>query len=141
VRDREYCDGSYHVQIGRHDRCPLSESGTLYWQYVPEFFDWNPRSDLTPCPLNRNYQLVRTVLTVAAVPEGSIPGHAVLLHDARNPAFQPEGEGYMAFCETSDSLLNKDLLLRCTWQNLLNHLRRGGLMPWLSEALERKYGL
>lgn len=93
---QEYCDGTYRHQNGRSERCSLTQIGVLYWRYVPNAFHWQSDADLSPCPLNKNYQLVRNVLTV--VPNGNpAKGHAILIYDARNPAFAPEGDGWESF--------------------------------------------
>jgi hypothetical protein len=138
--NQEYCDGSYRIQYGRSERCPLTQIGVLYWRYVPNVFHWKSEADISPCPLNKNYQLVRNVLTVA--PDGDPEkGHAILLYDARNPAFQPGGDGYNSYLETRQALRRPALLRRCSWQNLLTHMRRRGLPDWLSQALTEKYGI
>ncbi|PKO06685.1 MAG: hypothetical protein CVU41_06185 [Chloroflexi bacterium HGW-Chloroflexi-3] len=43
-----------------------------YWGSVPELFKWKNDEDLTPCPLFRNYQLVRNVLKIGVQPDGSV---------------------------------------------------------------------
>ena len=32
-----YCDGNYHVQRWRKNRCSLTETGVLYWKYIGVF--------------------------------------------------------------------------------------------------------
>ena len=83
------CNGTYSMQGGK-ERCLLTERKRKYWQYVPQLFVWKSDSDLYPCPLNKNYQLVRNVLAAGVKPDGSVSlnnGHAVLIYDERNPAF------------------------------------------------------
>lgn len=136
---QDYCDGTYRRQNGRSERCSLTQIGVLYWRYIPNVLNWNADHDLSPCPLNKTYQLVRNILTIA--PHGSsAKGHAILLYDARNPAFATEGEGWRSFEEVAAALREESLLRRVSWQGLLAHLRKGDDIPWLLKALQAKYG-
>jgi len=68
----------------------------LYWRYVPRVFWWPDDCDLSPCPLYRNYQLVRNLLSVAVNADGMVSlddGHVIMVYDERNPAFGEGGEG------------------------------------------------
>jgi len=88
-----WCDGKYTLKSGAH-RCPLTTKGVKYWQFVPELFEWKNDEEITPCPLFRDYQLVRNLLAIGVQPDGSVSlekGHAVLIYDQRNPAFQEGG--------------------------------------------------
>jgi len=139
-----FCDSNYRPQMGRHERCPLTKLGVLYWQYIPQLFHWRSDEDHMPCPLYRNYQLVRNVLAVATGTEDIVTaqrGHAVLLYDARNPSFLPGGDGFIAFDEVQKGLKHVELIRKCSWQGLVQHLREAGLPPWLSDGLRCKYGL
>ncbi len=139
-----YCSGDYAVQQGRSERCALTQTGVLYWRYVHELFSWRDDIDLTPCPLNLNYQLVRNVLAVCTGEETPAPhrdGHAVLIYDARNPAFQAGGKGYAAYQSTRAALRNPAMLRSCSWQKLIAHVQQQGILLWLMEQLESKYGL
>jgi len=58
---------------------------------IPDFFIWENNQNLNPCPINRNYQLVRNLLAVGVKSDRSVSvnnGHVVLIYDERNPAFQ-----------------------------------------------------
>jgi hypothetical protein len=139
----DHCDGTYTRQRGRRTRCALTERGTAYWRYIPKLFTWSADGDMRPCPLHATYQLVRNVLA-ASVREGGHPepdGHAVLIYDARNPAFAEGGKGNLAWQKVRDALKNPALLRRCTWQELVACLRQDEELNWLTEALRDKYGL
>jgi len=141
--EEQYCDGDYRVQRGRSERCPLTERGVLYWRLLPDLFNLDPARDYSPCPLRLGYQLIRNVLAAArhdGAQQGSARPCAILLYDERNPEFQAGGTAAKAFDEVSSFLKNKEMLRKCTWQMLIAHLRKKGIMPWLSEGLERKYG-
>jgi len=142
--DRDLCDGTYRIQQNRHERCPLTSLGVLYWRYVPFLFKWKNDADLKPCPLNRNYQLVRNVLAAKVTPSGEVrgdaEGHALLVYDERNPAFQRGGEGRNAFEETRFALKQPNDLRKCSWQRLVGHLRQQHVLGWLTDQLETKYG-
>ena len=138
------CDGNYASKAAGAERCPLTQSGVLYWRYIPALFKWPNDSDLFPCPLHKNYQLVRNILAIAVKADGTVSrtdGHVVLLYDERNPAFQVGGAGLDAYRQTSAALLEPTMLRRCSWQRILQHLRQNGVLPWLTERLALKYGL
>lgn len=139
----EYCNGSYSVQEKRKYRCSLSESGISYWDYISHFFNWNRDIDIKPCPLNRNYQLVRNILAIGVTRDGSVSfdnGHVILIYDERNPAFQENGDGFIAYQETQKALLNPRMLRKCSWQKIVSHLREQSILPWLTKNLNLKYG-
>jgi hypothetical protein len=139
----ELCDGTYTIQRQRNERCSLTEIGVLYWKYVPSLFTWKKDGDLDTCPLNKNYQLVRNIL--AAGVKNSFAsaknGHAVLIYDKRNPAFQFDGEGENAYRETKRALKEPTMLRKCSWQRIVQHMRENEILPWLTEELNLKYGL
>jgi hypothetical protein len=144
------CDGSYSIQLGRRERCSLTEIGVAYWKYVPTLFKWKSEFDIHPCPVNKNYQLIRNILAVCVRPNGTggadgtvspQNGHVVLLYDERNPAFQKGGNGLLAFETTKQALKDDTLLKKCSWQSIISYLKRAGILPWLTETLYLKYGL
>ena len=122
----------------------MTKIGALYWKYIPSLFKWWSDIDLKPCPLNKNYQLVRNILAACVRDGGQIEpenGHAVLVYDERNPAFQKDGKGYKAFEKTRSALRNPSLLKKCSWQKIINGLKQNSESQWLTEALHKKYGL
>ncbi len=141
--ETDFCDGTFTKQRGRRERCSLTGIGVLYWRYVPELFKWSGNVDLVPCPLHKNYQLVRNVLAACVRPDGTLSpesGHVVLIYDERNPAFQENGHGFIAFEETRDALKDPCLLRKCSWQRIIRRLRIDKNFSWLTEQLEIKYG-
>jgi hypothetical protein len=139
-----FCNGSYSRQSVRRERCSLSEIGVLYWHYVPYLFKWKNVVDLYPCPLNRNYQLVRNILAVGVKPNATVSlndGHVILIYDERNPAFQKNGDGQKAFTGTQTALREPRMLRKCSWQRIIQCIRANKLLPWLTEELAFKYGL
>lgn len=142
--ESEYCNGTHSVQRARSKRCSLTQIGVLYWEYVPQLFKWKSDSDLNPCPLNKNYQLVRNILAAGVKPNGSVSpnnGHVVLIYDARNPAFQEGGDGLIAYAETRNALCEPTMLRKCNWQIIVGHMRNNNILPWLTENLAPKYGI
>jgi hypothetical protein len=139
--ETEFCDGTFTKQ---RERCALTEIEVLYWKHIPALFKWGNGADLKPCPLNKNYQLVRNILAVSVRADGSVSpanGHVILLYDERNPAFQKSRDGFAAFKETREALKVPSLLRKCSWQHITNHLRGKMILPWLTNQLESKYGL
>jgi len=142
--ESEHCNGFYSAQRARKERCSLTEIGVSYWRYVPSLFKWKNDGDLNPCPLNKNYQLVRNVLAVGVKPDGTVSlndGHVLLIYDERNPAFQNNGDGLMAYTETREALQEPTMLRKCSWQRVVQHLREKGILSWLTGNLALKYGL
>ena len=140
----EHCNGTYSIQRARKERCSLTEIGVLYWRYVPSLFKWKNDNDLIPCPLNKNYQLVRNILAAGVKPDGTVSvndGHVVLIYDERNPAFQNNGYGLIAFMEVQEALQEPTMLRKCSWQRIVQRIREKDILSWLTENLTLKYGL
>lgn len=141
---RDHCNGTYSKQRARTERCSFTQRGALYWKYVPQLFRWTNDRDWNPCPLCYNYQLVRNVLAVGVRPDGSVStnnGHAVVVYDERNPAFQKGGSGLQAYETTQQALQEPTMLCKCSWQRIIGHLRNKNILSWLTEELALKYGL
>lgn len=66
--------------------------------------------------------------------------HAVLIYDARNPAFQQGGAGDETFHRVKPALKNPPLLQKCSWQVILESIKREANLEWLASAQEKKYG-
>jgi hypothetical protein len=112
-----------------------------YWDHIPEVLRWEVNLDQSPCPLAKPYQLVRNVLA-ASVDQGKVKvgrGHALLVYDARNPAFQLSAEGQFEALRVQ--LRDRTILRRCSWQAVLTALERHDDLRWLVRAVENKYGL
>jgi len=141
--DQELCKGDYSRQRSRKERCSLTEIGVLYWRYIPCLFKWKNDTDLSPCPLYKNYQLVRNILSVGVKPDKSISanhGHAILIYDERNPSCQADGNILAAYLETRNALLEPKMLRKISWQKIVKNMRKKKLLPWLTEELDLKYG-
>jgi hypothetical protein len=138
----KYRDGSYRCQRGRKTRCALSALEIRYWDYVLRLFNWRSEQDYAKCALRMTYQLVRNVLAASIGENGEvIEGYAVLLFDDRNPAFQPDGSGYLAFSAVRDALWEPCRLQRLSWQTVMCELRKHPRLGWLTSELMEKYGL
>ncbi len=142
--ESEHCNGTYSIQRARKERCSLTEIGVLYWRYIPSLFKWENDSNFNPCPLYKNYQLVRNTLAIGVKPDGTVSvndGHVLLIYDERNPAFQNNGDGLVAYRETQEALQEPTMLRKCSWQRIVQLLREKDILPWLTEKLTLKYGL
>ncbi len=140
----DFCEGSFTRQRSRKERCSLTEIGVRYWKYIPHLFNWRNDVDYNPCPLYKNYQLVRNLLAISVQSEKSVSlenGHVLLIYDERNPAFNIGGNGLNAFNEIKKALKNQSMLRRCSWQRIVTHIRSKSILPWLAEHLYLKYGL
>jgi hypothetical protein len=138
-----HCSGDYTVQHGRRERCSLTEAGIRYWRHVPDLFEWAADLDHTPCPLRSPFQLVRNVLAACVQADGSLNvenGHALVLYDARNPAFHPGGMADRDWLAVVRSLRHPRTLRRVSWQKLTAHLAAQPDLIWLSDGLAAKYG-
>jgi hypothetical protein len=141
--ESDHCSGVYSIQRERKKRCPLTESGILYWQYIPSLFKWKTDRDLNPCPLYKNYQLVRNILAAGVDSDGKVSvdnGHVVLLYDERNPSFQKQGDGLLAYNKTQAALRELTMIRKCSWQRIVQHLRSKRILHWLTDELALKYG-
>ncbi len=72
---------------------------------------------------------------------GLARGHALVLYDARNPAFQAGGEADRQWEATIAACLVPGLLRRLTWQRLLTFIATVPDLAWLVDALRDKYAL
>lgn len=140
----QYCDGNYHTQQGRNSRCALSEYGIKYWDYLPQLFDWAADQDHVPCPFGDVYQIARNAIAATLTDSGELEpdtGHALLVYDRRNPAFQQGGEGNRQWRAATAACLIPSLLRRVSWQSLLTPLALAPELKWLVDGLEQKYGI
>jgi hypothetical protein len=140
---RDYCNGDYLQQQDRRSRCSLTEIGVRYWNYIPELFSWDSATDRRPCPLADTYQLVRNILASCVTPDQRVDtanAHALMIYDARNPAYQDGGEANRQWLTVKGTLRNPENLRSCSWQRLVSHISRDPALHWLVEALNAKYG-
>ncbi|MHA1279770.1 MAG: PGN_0703 family putative restriction endonuclease [Candidatus Helarchaeota archaeon] len=142
--EQRYCNGSYIKQMGRKERCALTENGVKYWKYIPLFFKWDKEKDADACPLRYNYQLVRNLLAAGIKEDGSASltnGQVILIYDKRNPACQPGGKIFRSYNETKEALLNPRMLRKISWQNIIRYMRGENILPWITKQLKEKYGI
>mgnify|MGYP001024619559 CR=1 FL=1 len=142
--DQRYCNGSYIKQMGRMERCALTENGVKYWEYIPLFLKWDKGKDADACPLRYNYQLVRNLLAAGIKEDGSVSltnGQVILIYDKRNPTCQLGGKIFRAYSEIKDALLFPPMLRKISWQNILRFMRGENILPWLTNKLKEKYGI
>ncbi|MBF0595610.1 MAG: hypothetical protein HQL22_11690 [Candidatus Omnitrophica bacterium] len=136
----KHCDGRYIRQHGRQERCSLTDAKIKYWEYVPYVFKWDVTMDHAPCPLLDTYQIVRNILAVCVTSDKKVNlkgGHVVLLYDARNPLFE---DGGIAWQKVKEALRERDLLQKCTWQEVVAAMRNDKEISWLTDLLKAKYG-
>ncbi len=141
--DPRYCNGTYRRQGGRANRCQLTEAGVRYWHEIPRLFRWPADQDQAPCPVRFTYQLVRNVLAACIRPDGQLDenAHALLVYDARNPAFQHAGAGMRSWQEVRDALKEPTRIRRVSWQKISARIVAEEDLAWLAAALEQKYGI
>lgn len=141
--DQDHCNGTYSVQRGRRSRCSLTNIGVHYWKHIPKIFSWHDNEDLAPCPVYENYQLVRNILAACVRDDmtSTSYGHAVLIYDERNPSFSEGGNGGKAYEQTREALLDRKLLRKCSWQQIVKNIRSCSDFHWLTKGLEEKYGM
>ena len=138
------CDGDYRVQQGRKTRCALTEREIKYWDHLPILFDWPADEDHTPCPFGGVYQIARNALAATVTDSGRcLPdsGHMLLVYDCRNPAFQPQGKAQVQWENATKDCVIPGLLRRVSWQTILASFTSAPELQWLTDALEKKYGL
>jgi hypothetical protein len=58
---------------------------------------------------------------------------AVPIYDERNPAFQDGGLGLIAYIETKEALQEPTMLRKCSWQRIVQHLRKIDVLPGLQK--------
>ncbi len=138
------CNGNYEVQAGRGERCALTSIGIKYWDHLPHLFDWQADRDHSPCPFSDAYQLARNALAAVVSHEGNIDpsqGHALIVYDARNPAFQVGGKANQQWEAIQAACLVPGLLRRISWQRLVKYIAKTPELNWLFESLQEKYGI
>lgn len=141
---QQYCDGSYTAQAGRKERCALTSIGVRYWEHLPRLFAWSADRDHDPCPFGAVYQLARNALAATVTPGGEIDparGHAIVVYDARNPAFYAGGEADRQWEAAVGACLVPGLLRRVSWQRLLGFITPKWELTWLVDGLREKYGI
>lgn len=140
----EHCDGSYRVQKQRSSRCVLTEIGVRYWDHLPRLFDWPDDRDHHPCPFGDVYQLARNALAAAVTPDGELDpagGHALVVYDARNPAFHAGGKAGRQWERALGACRVPGLLRRLSWQCLMAAFLSAPELRYLVQGMGEKYGV
>ena len=140
----QHCDGSYRTQAGRSVRCALTGIGVQYWDHLPKLFAWSADRDHVPCPFGEGYQLARNALAAVVTSDGEVDparGHALLVYDARNPAFGVGGKADRQWEDATAACLVPGLMRRLSWQRLLGFVSDAPELGWLIDGAGAKYGL
>jgi len=77
-------------------------------------------------------------------PDGTVDtarGHALIVYDARNPAFQAGGVADKQWQTALAACLVPGLMRRISWQRLLKFIGAAQDLAWLVGGLREKYGL
>jgi hypothetical protein len=88
--------------------------------------------------------LARNALAAVVTPNGTIDpaqGHALIVYDARNPAFQAGGEADRQWEAALAACLIPGLMRRISWQRLLIFIATAPDLEWLVDDLREKYAL
>lgn len=134
ARDR-HCDGANPLTSDGL-RCPLANR-VKYWDEVPNFVQMDRWRGRRECPMFEPYQLIRNIL--AANRPRRERGHALLIYDARNPAFRPSKNGTFEVLQAD--LLDASVLRRCSWQSILAAMMDRQELQGLVQEVGLKYGL
>ncbi len=80
---------------------------------------------------------------VAKAPDEHVWGNpvAILVYDANNPAFVPEGRIAKQFWAVQTALREEAVLKRATWQSIVKVLQEQGDYEALTTGLGEKYGI
>jgi len=115
-----------------------------YWEHLPRLFAWPSDRDHDPCPFGTVYQLAQNALAATVMPSGEIDpaqGHALVVYDARNPAFDAGGGAVRQWEAAVGACLVPGLLRRVSWQRLLAAITPAQELTWLVDGLREKYGI
>ncbi len=139
--EEQFCDGSYSRQRNRIARCSLTEIGALYWEVLPDLFQWKTQKDIEVCPFANTYQLARNALAACTYNDGIArpdTGHVLVVYDARNPEFHNGGKALAQFDEATGASLVPGLFRKLSWQNLIAQLTD---FDWLDDAIRQRHGI
>ncbi len=99
---------------------------------------------MNPCPLDGTDQLARTVLAACVEPDGPVDAdgdQALVIDDARHPAFLPGGEAARPEDAATGAFVRRPRLPRCAWQRLVAHLSHDPDVAWLVNGFAAKDGI
>lgn len=81
------------------------------------------------------------VLAATVMSSGEVGGHALIVYDARNPAFRVGGEADCQWEAAVGECLVPGLLRRVSWQRLLGFITSAPELTWLVNGVRGKYGI
>lgn len=123
----------------------VRQNGAKYWIYWSQLSDLSfPQACPDRCPIYKTYQLARNVMAAAVNPADATVdgrGSALLLYDARNPAFKVEEGGPQIARDTRGLLKDPSLLRSANWQSLARLLDSAGGYEDLLAFMKDKYGI
>ena len=99
---------------------------------------------MNPCPLDGTDQLARHVLAACIEPDGPVDAdgeHALVIDDARHPAFLSGGEAARPWDAATGALVRRPRRRRCSWQRLVAHLSHDPDVAWRVNGLADPQGL
>ena len=114
--DRDHGDGSSTRPRGRRTSGSLTETRVRDWQYWSALVAAD--RTMNPCPLDGTDQLARHVLAACIEPDGPVDAdgdQALVIVDARHPAFLPGGEAARPWDAATGALVRRPLRRRCSW--------------------------
>ncbi len=132
---RGRCAGGY-----RPDACRYAAS----WRDPGALSAWDAAQPVEPCPMAGPFVLARALLaSTAPAPGGARAARrgAVLVYDARNPAFAAGSRADRLFAGLQQALPPAAILRRTTWQSLAAAMARSDWYADLVEYLAVKYGI
>lgn len=135
---RGRCSGDY-LPSG----CHYTARGAAYWQLLPGLTGWSAAQPHRPCPMAGTFALARALLAAADPRAPGPPSRrgALLVYDARNPAFRPGSRADRLYGELQHTLPPHTLLRRATWQALAAAMARSDWYADLLAYLRVKYGI
>ena len=115
--ERDHGDGSDTRPRGRRTSGSLTETRVRDWQYLPERFDGSSDRTMNPCPLARH------VLAACVEPDGPVDAdgeHALVIDDARHPAFLSGGEAARPWEAATGALVRRPAPRHSWWRTGLS---------------------
>ena len=138
--ERDHGDGSSTRPRGRRTSGSLTETRVRDWQYWSALVAAD--RNMNPCPLDGIDQLARHVLAACIEPDGPVDGdQALVIVDARHPAFLPGGEAARPWDAASGARVRRPRLRRCLWQRLVAHRSHDPDVAWRVNGLAAQSGI
>ena len=119
---RDHGDGSDTCPCGRRTSGSLTETRVRDWQDWPDRFDGSADRHMTPCPPDGTDHLARHVLAACIESDGPVDAdgdQALVIDDARHPAFLPGGEAARPWDAATGARVRRPRRRRCSWPRLV----------------------